>query len=155
MTTIHGTGRTADGPPGGGNPYSPLTAATAVLDQDGKVIGWTDAAADQYGFTAAEVLGRPFHEALQHAQDSPLTAPRPDGRPRHGRCESRTLRHRDGRPVPSMLHLGPMTAPVTVDGSGAAWLVVLVPTGRLQRWASDQAMLPPPDRRAWAATGTT
>lgn len=137
MTTIRSTGRTADRLPGGSTPYSPLTAATAVLDQDGKVIGWTGAAEDQYGFTAAEVLGRPFHDVLGHAQDSPPPTPYPDGHARRGRCEGRTLRHRDGRPVPSMLHLSPMTA----DSSGAAWLVVLVPTDRLQRWATDQAML--------------
>ncbi|MFF9780608.1 SpoIIE family protein phosphatase [Streptomyces sp. NPDC013978] len=121
----------------GGNPYSPLTAAVALLDRDGKVVGWTSAAADEYGFDEDWTRGRPLSELVGRARGRLLLTPHLRGSRQHGWCETREVHHRDGRTVHSMLHLCPLIA----NNSDVSWLVVLVPSDRLQQWATDQAML--------------
>ncbi|MER6980620.1 PAS domain-containing protein, partial [Streptomyces carpinensis] len=38
--------------------------ATAVLDEHGTVVGWSEAARDLLGRTAEEVCGRPFRDLV-------------------------------------------------------------------------------------------
>ncbi|MBW8706293.1 hypothetical protein MBT84_42415 [Streptomyces sp. MBT84] len=49
-------------------------AVTAVIDADGTVAGWTQAAHTLLGYTAREVLGRPLADLLAAADPGPFVA---------------------------------------------------------------------------------
>ncbi|MBB4984711.1 SpoIIE family protein phosphatase [Streptomyces nymphaeiformis] len=128
--------------PGAGERYldSPFglgTMATAVLDHRDDVIGWDGAAQDLYGYAPEEVLGKPARAFLVPVDGRPLFDP---DRPGGSGGEKRALRRRDGSVVRVVLYalkLGPAEArPAT-----AAWGVVSIEAERMERWATDQAML--------------
>ncbi|MEU6816679.1 SpoIIE family protein phosphatase [Streptomyces sp. NPDC046860] len=108
--------------------FSFAGVATAVLDERGTVLRWSQAAADLVGRTAEEVCGRPVRELL--ARDCPDTGD--DGAlPADG---SALLRHRTGRAVAvSYRVLG--TEP------DAEALVLAAPAHRVSRWQADANVL--------------
>ncbi|MEU0405206.1 SpoIIE family protein phosphatase [Streptomyces sp. NPDC006197] len=118
-------------------PFSLGTMATAVLDHRGEIIGWDAGAQELYGYPADEVLGKPARACFVPADGRPLFAP---DRPAGSWGEKRALRRRDGsvaHVVLYVLRLGPAGARPTT----AAWGVVSVEAERMERWATDQAML--------------
>ncbi|SEC00141.1 SpoIIE family protein phosphatase [Streptomyces sp. TLI_105] len=120
-----------------GTPFSLGAMATAVLDHGGEIIGWDAAAEDLYGYPAEEVLGRPARTFLVPVDGRTLFAP---DRPIGSWGEKWALRKRDGSVVHVVLYvlrLGPAEARPTT----AAWGVVSVEAGQMERWATDQAML--------------
>ncbi|GAA4881093.1 SpoIIE family protein phosphatase [Kitasatospora terrestris] len=120
-----------------GTPFGPGTMATAVLDRRGTVIGWDASAQELYGYRADQVLGRPARSVLVPVDGRSLfdaaDAPVASG-------GDRWALRRPGGAVDVVLYvlrLGP-------DGAGpatAAWGIVSVAAERMERWATDQAML--------------
>ncbi|WP_432250650.1 SpoIIE family protein phosphatase [Streptomyces sanyensis] len=93
-------------------------AATLVLDARGRVIGWSPAAEDLLGHTAAEAVGRPV---------SAFVDP-PGGEPATGRGRTaRAAHHRDGRTVRVAATEFPLSGP------GPASRVLLVEEYRQRR----------------------
>ncbi|MEV6329337.1 SpoIIE family protein phosphatase [Streptomyces sp. NPDC051909] len=120
-----------------GTPFGPGAMATAVLDHRGDIIGWDTAAQDLYGYMAEDVLGKPAHRCFVPVEGPPLFAP---DQPVDSWGERWALRRRDGSVVQVVLYvlrLGPAEARPTT----AAWGVVSVEAERMERWATDQAML--------------
>ncbi|MFG3382628.1 SpoIIE family protein phosphatase [Streptomyces sp. NPDC047999] len=85
--------RTARAAPPGAEPRDPVAppaAAALVLDARGSVIGWSPAAEDLLGHTAAEAVGRPVSAFVDPPGGEPATG--------QGRT-ARAAHHRDGRTV--------------------------------------------------------
>ncbi|MGW0396039.1 SpoIIE family protein phosphatase [Streptomyces sp. NPDC003042] len=133
--------------PGFGELHGPLDvsrAATAVLDGEGRVVGWSPAAAELLGYGASEVLGREFAGLVIGAAAPELS---PDMR-----CVLR-LRHRDGhseRAAVAILPLSPGGEEPGGDGgsdlSGAvgrrpARLLAMAEAGETEQWNALQSML--------------
>ncbi|WP_244217273.1 SpoIIE family protein phosphatase [Streptomyces carpinensis] len=70
--------------------------ATAVLDEHGTVVGWSEAARDLLGRTAEEVCGRPFRDLVAGDRAGPAADGGDSGLPAAGRA---LLRRRTGSPV--------------------------------------------------------
>ncbi|MBT2493700.1 SpoIIE family protein phosphatase [Streptomyces sp. ISL-96] len=122
-------------------PLDVSRAATAVLDPDDVVVGWSPAAQKLLGYAAHEVIGRPVStllvdgtEASRTAADLPGTEP--PGAP-HPRRHVLRMRHRDGRVVrvaTAMLALSPA-------GTGPARLLAVADAEETEQWEALQAML--------------
>jgi PAS domain S-box-containing protein len=95
-------------------------AAIAVLDTEGAVVGWTQAAQRLVGYAAAEVVGRPAAVMLFPAGDVAKASVFAAGcRARGGWSGLVALRHRDGRRLDVSLRVSPLSGP---DGR-AQWLI--------------------------------
>ncbi|RKN40068.1 SpoIIE family protein phosphatase [Streptomyces hoynatensis] len=88
-------------------------SAIAVTDAEGTITGWTAAAERLLGYAAGDAVGRPLHLILGPGRAAG------DGRPHlldegEGEGADRTgfveARHRDGRRIPLLLRLTPITA---------------------------------------------
>ncbi|AOP47310.1 SpoIIE family protein phosphatase [Streptomyces lydicus] len=122
-------------------PLDVTRAATAVLDAQDVVIGWSPAARKLLGYPPEEVLGRPLRTFLPAAE---ATGRAGAGRPPEASLsgiEARTARHRDGR----LLEVALTTCPVNITESGTrgvpARILVAAPLAEQQLWESQQAML--------------
>ncbi|MFE2498439.1 SpoIIE family protein phosphatase [Streptomyces scopuliridis] len=105
---------------------------TAVLDDQGVVLCWSQAAADLLGHTAEEIRGSPVWSLL--------------AAPSHGRCQGRPhragipstgramLRHRSGQPIEVAFRV------VRLEGSSQS-LVLAVPVQHLVMWSEDNAFV--------------
>ncbi|MFJ8675254.1 SpoIIE family protein phosphatase [Streptomyces sp. NPDC093589] len=118
-------------------PLDVTRAATAVLDAQGLVIGWSPAAEALLGYTPDDIIGRPVETFLPAGE-------RADGPPSPvlSGSEARTARHRDGR----LLRVATTTCPVAVggaEGAGAepARVLVAAELEGLRVWESRQALL--------------
>ena len=105
-------------------------AAVVVLDADERVTDWSPAAAELFGYSAEEALGRPLDDLV--FGDSG----REEGREimqeaiREGRAQRITKRRRrDG----TLVHVELMLVPLTVDGSHVGFLGVYHDVTELQR----------------------
>ncbi|MDQ0835287.1 PAS domain S-box-containing protein [Streptomyces achromogenes] len=98
-------------------PFDEAATARAVVDDVGTLVGWNEGARALLGWSPDEVVGRPAAELLT-GRPPLLTGSRWDG--------TVTLRHRDGRTVPTWLlaHHSP-----SEDGRAGRWLVVTPLTG--------------------------
>ncbi|MFF3754854.1 SpoIIE family protein phosphatase [Streptomyces sp. NPDC002018] len=95
-------------------------AATAVVDTDGAVTGWTPAAERLVGYSAAEVTGRPAGTLLFSAEDASRAAVFAErSAARGGWSGSAALRHRDGHRIDTSVQVSPLSGP---DGR-TRWLV--------------------------------
>jgi PAS domain S-box-containing protein len=95
-------------------------AAMAVLDAEGAVVGWSQAAERLVGYSAAEVVGRPAAVMLPSAEDrAKASAFARRCRARGGWSGLAALRHRDGRRLDVSLRVSPLSGQ---DGR-AQWLV--------------------------------
>ncbi|WP_405696827.1 SpoIIE family protein phosphatase [Streptomyces sp. NBC_01185] len=113
-------------------PLDVSRAATAVLDAQGTVIGWSPAAERLLGYRPHEVVGRPLSTFLS---SGPAPHARPFPAPHRGN-EIRAARHRDGR------ELTVATAVCPLPGAGAAERVLLATElTDLRLWESRLALL--------------
>ncbi|WP_346771543.1 SpoIIE family protein phosphatase [Actinacidiphila oryziradicis] len=95
-------------------------AAIAVLDAEGAVVGWTQAAQRLVGYAAAEVVGRPAAVMLFPAGDvAKASVFAAWCRARGGWSGPVALRHHDGRRLDVSLRVSPLSGP---DGR-AQWLI--------------------------------
>ncbi|WP_310715654.1 SpoIIE family protein phosphatase [Streptomyces lydicus] len=117
-------------------PLDVTRAATAVLDAQDVVIGWSPAARQLLGYPPEEVLGRPLRTFLPAAEAG---AGRPPEASLSG-IEVRTARHRDGRLLEVALTSCRLTTPESGTGVPAR-IVVAAPLAEQQLWESQQAML--------------
>ncbi|MFE7776336.1 SpoIIE family protein phosphatase [Streptomyces sp. NPDC057445] len=107
----------------------PACTATAVIDERGVVITWSEGARQLLGYPPAEVVGAPAARLL--ADTGSGTAPAGDQVTRqaaagHQRWSGTlALRHRDGR----LLRLSLLAHPRTPDSGTTEWLVVCAVAG--------------------------
>jgi PAS domain S-box-containing protein len=91
-------------------PMGVTGAAIAVLDAEGAVAGWTQAAERLVGYSAAEVVGRPAAVILPSAEDrAKAYAFARRCRARNGWSGLAALRHHDGRRLDVSLQVSPLS----------------------------------------------
>ncbi|WP_030983494.1 SpoIIE family protein phosphatase [Streptomyces sp. NRRL S-1813] len=117
-------------------PLDVTRAATAVLDAQDRIIGWSPAAQRLLGYTPEEILG--------HSLESLLPAGSAAAQPLQDTLsgsEAHTVRHRDGR----ILHMAVTICPLAeVSGGGGARPARVLVAAELddhRMWESRQAML--------------
>ena len=118
-------------------PLDVTRAATAVLDAQDTVVGWSRAAEELLGYTQDEIIGRPLDTFLppRHPAEAPAAGAGPGPGTPSG-TEIRIARHRDGR------SLMVATAVCTLPGGGpAARVLVATELERLRLWESRLALL--------------
>jgi PAS domain S-box-containing protein len=108
--------------------------ATAVLDGRMRFMGWSPEAEALFGHRPDEVLGRSADAILTDTLTGAGLLPTADSPGAYG---IRSVRRRDGRPVPVALAVNPLAH----GASGAAWLVVAMSVELLRQRAIDRAML--------------
>ncbi|MGW7237453.1 SpoIIE family protein phosphatase [Streptomyces sp. NPDC054804] len=116
--------------------HSPLDltkAATAVLDAEGRVSGWSISAQRLLGHSPEEVLGRSADRLLAAAPGPPLSALCKARRPRSTVLD---LRCRDGHTLRAAVTFGPLT-----HEGVAATVVVAAELTALRSWEAQLAML--------------
>ncbi|MFB6815325.1 SpoIIE family protein phosphatase [Streptomyces sp. NPDC056347] len=129
-------GKTLPGAPGyDGLPFAD-SAAGALLDADGMVVGWTPAAAELFALTAEEVCGRPAVELLADPASRPLTPEGHRGAAWSGEAVVRTGRGEDMNVV---FHALPLADTGTKTDGAGRYFVLWAPVGTVDRWRQDQA----------------
>ncbi|WP_328375421.1 SpoIIE family protein phosphatase [Streptomyces sp. NBC_00440] len=114
------------------SPLDITRAATAVIDAQDTVIGWSAAAEQLLGYRPHEIVGRPLTTFLSPGP-TPSARPFP---PRLRGSEIRVARHRDGR------ELIVATAVCPLPGAGTAERVLVATELKdLRLWESQQALL--------------
>ncbi len=105
-------------------------AAVVVLDAEERVTGWNPAAADLFGYSAKEALGRPIDELVFGSSGAEEGREITREAMREGRAHRITQRLRkDGTPVDVEL----MLVPLAVDGTHTGFLGVYHDVTELQR----------------------
>lgn len=113
-------------------PLDITRAATAVVDAQDTVIGWSSAAEQLLGYQPHEILGRPLNAFLS---PGPVPPARPLPPQLRGN-EIRVARHRDGR------ELIVATAVCPLSGAGTAERVLVATELKdLRQWESQLALL--------------
>ncbi|MFE6662410.1 SpoIIE family protein phosphatase [Streptomyces sp. NPDC057697] len=125
-------GKTLPGVPGhSGLPFAD-SAAGALLDADGVIIGWTAAAAELFSLPAEQVCGRPAVELLA----APATgAEARAGHPEAAWYGEALVRTGRGEDMGVVFHVLPLAA---AAGAGR-YFVLWAPAGTVDRWRQDQA----------------
>ncbi|WTF02689.1 SpoIIE family protein phosphatase [Streptomyces sp. NBC_01613] len=120
------------------DPLDVVQAATAVLDADGVVIGWSPTAEELLGYPAAEAVGRAADELLA-AQPAALPLLEVSQRPRESvaRSDQVQVRHRAGH----LLKVAMTLCPLAHTAGGAAWIITATGAEELRRWEAHQSML--------------
>ncbi|MGX1976039.1 SpoIIE family protein phosphatase [Streptomyces kronopolitis] len=118
-------------------PLDVTRAATAVLDAQDTVIGWSPAAQDLLGYLPEEILGHHL-ETLVPAGDA-WAEQSPDAALRSS--QSRAVRHRDGRLLRMAVAICPLAKVPDGAGSLPARVLVAADLGAHRWWESRQAML--------------
>ena len=105
-------------------------AAVVVMDADERVTDWNPAAAELFGYSAEEALGRPIDDLVfdeTHLDEGREVTREAMAAGRAGRITQR--RRKDGTPVDVEL----MLVPLTVDGSHVGFLGIYHDVTELQR----------------------
>lgn len=120
------------------DPFAVRRSASAVLDDRGTVVGWSDPAEALLGYPSEEVLGRPAAEFLVAPADRGVVldavAACVDGRGWFGVVP---VRHRDGRRV----EIGCRARSITKDGAHREWFLVGAPAEEVIQWETDRSVL--------------
>ncbi|MFF3763830.1 PAS domain-containing protein [Streptomyces sp. NPDC001922] len=116
-------------------PLDVTRAATAVLDSQDTVIGWSPAAEELLGYPPHEILGQPLDTVLVGRL---ALEPAPGGRVGPMcRTEGRVARHHDGH----VLTVATTLCALADAGAGPAQILVATELGSLRHWDARQAML--------------
>ncbi|MFF8386394.1 SpoIIE family protein phosphatase [Streptomyces kanasensis] len=117
-------------------PLDATRAATAVLDADNRIVGWSPAAERLLGYPPDEALGHPIGRlvvdragAYQIATELPGAA--------HARRQVLHMRHRDGR----IIRVTTATLPLSHGEAGPARLLAVADADDTERWEALQSML--------------
>ncbi|MFD7437990.1 SpoIIE family protein phosphatase [Streptomyces sp. NPDC059861] len=131
-----------EGPQDPDRSREPPGTATATIDEQGIVTGWSDSARRLLGYATSEVIGLPAARLLADAGTrTPTTRRIPSGQKRWNGTVA--LRHRDGHRLDVEL----LAHHWTSTGEGAKWLVVSPVPGRprtpwsepMEQWAFTQS----------------
>ncbi|MFF0066126.1 SpoIIE family protein phosphatase [Streptomyces sp. NPDC005279] len=117
-------------------PLDVTRAATAVLDADGTVVGWSPKAQGLLGYPPEEVLQRSIGALLVEPVGDIPAAGDLAGADHDGR-QVLHMRHRDGHTVRVMT----ATHSLTHKGAGPARLVAVADAEEMEEWESLQSML--------------
>ncbi|MFJ6944017.1 SpoIIE family protein phosphatase [Streptomyces wuyuanensis] len=115
------------------SPLDPSKAATAVLDDQGRIVGWGPSAQRLLGHSAEEALGRSAARLLETSTGLRLSAL---CKAHQSRSVVMDLRHRDGRTVRAAVTISPLS-----HRSGAAAVVTAAELDALRSWEAQLAML--------------
>ncbi|WP_327134520.1 SpoIIE family protein phosphatase [Streptomyces sp. NBC_01343] len=120
------------------DPFALHNSASAVLDDHGRVVGWSERAQEHLGYPPEEVLGREALEFLCDPRDREAV------RDAAAACERDRgwsgilpVLHRSGRRV----ELGFRARVVVRAGSAREWFLVVAPAEEVLRWETDRSVL--------------
>ncbi|WP_328888974.1 SpoIIE family protein phosphatase [Streptomyces sp. NBC_00316] len=120
------------------DPFALGRGASAVLDDQGTVVGWSARAQELLGYPAKEVIGRAWQDLLVDARDLPVArSVVVDAMRTGGWFGVLPVRHRDGRRV----EMGFRARAVTRDGDSREWVLVGAPAAEVGAWQRDRALL--------------
>ncbi|MFB7503533.1 PAS domain-containing protein [Streptomyces broussonetiae] len=120
------------------DPFALGHGASAVLDDQGIVVGWSARAQELLGYPAKEVLGRAWQDLLVDARDlSVARSVAVNAVKAGGWFGVLPVRRRDGRRV----EMGFRVRAVTREGGGQEWLLVGAPAAEVIAWQRDRALL--------------
>ncbi|MFG2119256.1 SpoIIE family protein phosphatase [Streptomyces sp. NPDC048710] len=120
------------------DPFALGRGASAVLDDQGTVVGWSARAQELLGYPAKEVIGRAWQDLLVDARDLPVVrSVVVDAMKAGGWFGVLPVRHHDGRRV----EMGFRARAVTRQGGGQEWLLVGAPAAEVIAWQRDRALL--------------
>ncbi|MET8681134.1 SpoIIE family protein phosphatase [Streptomyces sp. NPDC004647] len=120
------------------DPFASHRAASAVLDEHGRVVGWSKRAEELLGYPGEEAIGRPALDFLVAQSDLPVVVDavgQATGRP--GVFGTLPLRHRSGHRV----ELGVRARPVSRASSVREWFLVAAPAEEVVQWEMDRSIL--------------
>ncbi|WP_051774161.1 SpoIIE family protein phosphatase [Streptomyces sp. NRRL S-237] len=120
------------------DPFALHNSASAVVDDHGTLVGWSERAQDHLGYPPEEVLGRQALGFLIDPRDreAVLDAAETCERER-GWSGVLPVLHRSGRRV----ELGFRARAVIRAGSAREWLLVVAPAEEMLRWETDRSVL--------------
>ncbi|MFF4550551.1 SpoIIE family protein phosphatase [Streptomyces sp. NPDC001406] len=108
-------------------------AAIAMIDAEGTVVGWTQAAQQLVGYSAGEVVGRSAAHMLPPAEDAQrASAFAEQCHARGGWSGTATIRHRDGHTLRMTLRVSLLWG----QDAGSRWLVSVTDIGSLSSEAT-------------------
>ncbi|WP_274565220.1 SpoIIE family protein phosphatase [Streptomyces spiramyceticus] len=120
------------------DPFALRRAASVVLDDRGRVVGWSERAEQLLGFSGPEVIGRPALECMVDPRDRPAVSDVVAECTRaRGWFGVLPVRHRGGYRV----ELGVRSRVVTRADSVQEWFLVGAPAQEVTRWELDRAVL--------------
>jgi PAS domain S-box-containing protein len=110
------------------NPREMPDAAIAMIDAEGTVVGWTQAAQQLVGYSAGEVVGRSATHVLPLPEEArPASAFVEQCRARGGWSGTVAVRHRDGHTLKMTLRVSLLEG----QDAGTRWLVSVTDIGSL------------------------
>ncbi|MGW6686258.1 SpoIIE family protein phosphatase [Streptomyces sp. NPDC054961] len=120
------------------DPFALHNSASAVLDDHGRVVGWSERAQEHLGYPPEEVLGRAAGDFLfdTRDRDAVLAAVAACVRDRSWSGVLPVL-HRSGRRV----ELGFRARAVIRAGSAREWFLVVAPAEEVLQWETDRSVL--------------
>ncbi|MBG0853874.1 PAS domain-containing protein [Streptomyces spinoverrucosus] len=108
-------------------------AAIAMLDAEGIVVGWTQAAQQLVGYSAGEVVGRSVAHVLPPPEDARRTSAFAERcRAQGGWSGTAAIRHRDGHTLKTTLRVSLLRG----QDAGTRWLVSVTDIGALSLGAT-------------------
>ncbi|WP_406296707.1 SpoIIE family protein phosphatase [Streptomyces sp. NBC_00624] len=114
--------------------FEAVGAAIALLDAEGTVVGWTQAAQRLVGYSAAEVVGRSAAVLLAATEDRVKASAFSEQSSAPGSWSGSTdVRHRDGRRIDVRLYVQSLSGP----DRRARWVVLATDEATLPSWATD------------------
>ncbi|MFJ8006561.1 SpoIIE family protein phosphatase [Streptomyces fagopyri] len=120
------------------DPFAIGRGASAALDGQGTVVGWSARAQELLGYPAKEVIGRAWQDLLVDARDLPVArSVVVDAMRTGGWFGVLPIRHRDGRRV----EMGFRARAITRDGDRQEWVLVGAPAAEVSAWQRDRALL--------------
>ncbi|MFJ6632494.1 SpoIIE family protein phosphatase [Streptomyces sp. NPDC091376] len=120
--------------------FEAVGGAIVLLDTEGTVVGWTQAAQRLVGYSAAEVVGRPAAVLLASGAD-PMTSSEfsePGGAP-HRWPDSTKVRHRDGHGIDVRLRVQALVG----QDDRARWIVAAIDAAALSSWTAGGSVMEP------------
>ncbi|MFB6618301.1 SpoIIE family protein phosphatase [Streptomyces sp. NPDC056367] len=120
------------------DPFALHNSASAVLDDHGRVVGWSGRAQEHLGYPPDEVLGRTALELLVDPRDHEAVRDAAAACERDGGWSGVLhVRHRSGRRV----ELGFRARAVIRAGPSREWFLVIAPAEEVLQWETDRSVL--------------